>query len=289
MDNLETMIPILQETKRPYFNQRKKTLFILIFSLCLLIGITIMGLLLTDAAMVTDFTEKNLPPSLSHPFGTDWMGRDLLILTFKGLSTSILIGVFASTMSGIIAGVLGSMAAILGKKVDSVITWVIDLVMGIPHIVLLVLISYALGKGFWGVAVGVSLTHWPSLARVIRGEVLQIKEAPYVKVASKLGKKPFEIATKHMIPHVFPQFVVGLILLFPHAILHEAAVTFLGFGLSPEQPAIGVILSGSMAYLSSGMWWQAFFPGVALIFIVVLFDMLGGSLGKLMNPNSAQE
>lgn len=288
MDNI-TAVPILQEAKRPYFNQRKKTIFILTFAVCLLVLITLGGALLTNQAMLTDFAQKNLAPSFSHLFGTDWMGRDMLTLTLKGLSTSILIGLLASFVSGLIAAILGTMAATLGKKVDGAVTWLIDLMMGIPHIVLLVLISYALGKGFWGVTVGVALTHWPSLARVIRGEILQLKEAPYVKVAQKLGKSPFQIAVKHMLPHVFPQFVVGLILLFPHAILHEAAVTFLGFGLSPEQPAIGVILSGSMAYLSSGMWWLAFFPGIALILIVALFDMTGGSLRKLIDPSSAQE
>lgn len=288
MDNSNT-IPLLQQAKRPRFNQRKKTVFIFGFAIVFLILITVVGLFLKDAAMTTDFLQKNLAPSLQHLFGTDWMGRDMLTRTVKGLSTSILIGLLASTVSAFIAAVLGSMAATLGKKVDAVITWLIDLMMGIPHIVLLVLISYALGKGFWGVTVGVAVTHWPSLARVIRGEILQLKEAPYVKVSRQLGQSNFRIAVKHMLPHVFPQFIVGLVLLFPHAILHEAAITFLGFGLSPEQPAIGVILSGSMSYLSTGMWWLAFFPGLALILVVVLFDMAGGSLRKLIDPHSAQE
>ena len=92
-----------------------------------------------------------------------------------------------------------------------------------------------------------------------------------------------------MLPYVLPQFIVGLILLFPHAILHEAAITFLGFGLPPEQPAIGVILSESMGYLSAGMWWLAVFPGLALIACVLLFDGAGSSLRKLVDPHSAQE
>ena len=108
-------------------------------------------------------------------------------------------------------------------------------------------------------------------------------------VARKLGQSPLRIALKHMVPYVLPQFIVGLILLFPHAILHEAAVTFLGFGLPPEQPAIGVILSESMAYLSAGMWWLAVFPGLALIATVLLFDVAGSNLRKLIDPHSSQE
>lgn len=109
--------------------------------------------------------------------------------------------------------------------------------MGVPHIVLLLLISYALGKGEKGVVVGVALTHWPNLARVIRGEILQVREAAYVGIAKQLGKSPWYIARWHIFPQILPQFLVGLVLLFPHAILHEASITFLGFGLPPEKPA----------------------------------------------------
>ena len=92
-----------------------------------------------------------------------------------------------------------------------------------------------------------------------------------------------------MVPYVLPQFVVGLVLLFPHAILHEAAITFLGFGLPPEMPAIGIILSEAMGYLSAGLWWLAVFPGLALVTCVMLFDVVGTSLRKLVDPAYAQE
>ena len=108
-------------------------------------------------------------------------------------------------------------------------------------------------------------------------------------VAKRLGAGPFSIAWRHMVPYVLPQFIVGLILLFPHAILHEAAVTFLGFGLPPEQPAIGIILSESMTYLSAGMWWLAVFPGLALVATVLLFDVAGSNLRRLVDPHSSQE
>lgn len=275
--------------KRKKINQRKKT--IAVFSICcaLLFAIIIGGLICGNIAVTSDLSAKYIAPTFGHLFGTDQLGRDMFARTIKGLSTSILIGLAASVVSAIVAGVLGSASALLGKKVDTVVTWFVDLMMGIPHIVLLVLISYALGKGFWGVTIGVALTHWPSLTRVIRGEILQLKEAQYIKIAAKMGQRPWQIAMKHMIPHVFPQFLVGLVLLFPHAILHEASITFLGFGLTPEQPAIGIILAESMQYLSIGMWWLAFFPGLALLGVVVLFNLAGGCLRKLLDPHSAQE
>ncbi len=268
-------------------NGRERTVLLFGMALLFLALITIAGQIFAKAAMETDFSRKNLSPCWEYLFGTDWMGRDVFVRTLTGLSMSIRIGLLAAGVSALLALALGILSAAMGKAVDSIVTWIIDLVMGIPHILLLILISYACGKGFKGVVIGVSLTHWTSLARLIRGEVLQLKEAAYIKEAKKLGMSPWRIAWKHMVPHLFPQFLVGLILLFPHAILHEASITFLGFGLSPEQPAIGVILSESMQYLAMGKWWLALFPGLLLVLTVVLFDVAGESLRKLLDPGSA--
>ncbi len=288
MDN--TIAPVILQThKRKRFNQRSQTIIYLSFAAIFLLAIAVIGTLVGDLAIKTNFTQKNLLPQMAHPFGTDWLGRDMLSRTLKGLSISIFIGLFASVISAMIAIILGTAAATLGKKVDNIITWLVDLVMGIPHLLLLILISFALGGGTFGIIVAVAISHWPTLTRVIRGEILQLREENYIKIAGKLGQSKIKIAIKHMGPHVFPQFLVGLILLFPHAILHEAAITFLGFGLPPEQPGIGIILSESMKYLSLGMWWLALFPGLALLGTVLLFDLAGGSLRKLIDPHSAQD
>ena len=163
------------------------------------------------------------------------------------------------------------------------------MVMGIPHTVLLILISFACGKGLKGVLIGVAVTHWTGLARIIRSEVLQIRSQQYIEVSKKLGHSSWWITVHHILPHMIPQFVIGLILMFPHAIMHESSLTFLGFGLSPVQPAIGIILSESMKYLSTGMWWLAFFPGLMLVMIVLLFDRLGENVKKIVDPYSAHE
>ncbi len=270
-------------------NQRKMTLIIFVAAGTFLVAVAVGGIFFGGAAQETDFSRKNMMPGFAYLFGTDWLGRDMFVRTIKGLSMSILIGVCAASVSAFVALVLGIAAATLGKKVDAVITWLIDLIMGIPHMLLLILICVALGKGLTGVIVGVALTHWTSLARVIRAEVMQLKESQYIKIAEKLGHSKFKIAVKHMLPHLVPQFLVGLILLFPHAILHESSITFLGFGLSNEQPAIGIILSESMKYLVTGKWWLALFPGAMLVLTVVLFDVAGESLRKIIDPASAQE
>lgn len=253
-----------------------------------LCAVVIAGIMLADAASTTNFDARNLAPSLDHPFGTDWMGRDMLARTLAGLSTSVVVGLVAATVSSVIALALASAAALGGSRVDAVVSWLIDLTMGIPHMVLLILISYALGRGALGVMIGISVTHWPSLARVLRAEILQLREQPYIACSRALGVSPMRIAFTHVVPHVLPQYLVGLVLLFPHAVLHEASITFLGFGLSPEQPAIGVILSEAMGYLTSGAWWLAVFPGLALLAVVLMFDRAGALLRRMMSPEGVQ-
>ena len=291
--------PALRRCRSPYpkgggeemirTNQRLTTLWFLIAAVLILAAVTLSGILLEERAMETDFAQKDLAPSLLFPFGTDWMGRNMLARTLAGLSLSIRIGLLTALVSAGAAIVLGILSASFGGWVDAVISWWIDLVMGIPHILLVILISIACGRGFTGVVVGVALSHWTSLARVIRGEVLQLKSAPYLLVAEKLGVSRWKRVRLHLLPHLLPQFLTGLILLFPHAILHEASVTFLGFGLSSEQPAIGVILSESMRYLTTGKWWLALFPGVSLVLVVLLFALLGERVRRLLDPPSAHE
>lgn len=270
-------------------NRRKRVLFGLIASLVFLTALVVAGSLCTEAAKVSDFSRKNLPPGPDYPFGTDWLGRDMLARTLKGMSLSILIGVVSAIVSAMIALFLGTAAAVFGKKADSIVTWIIDLMMGIPHMLLLLLISVACGKGLKGVVVGVALTHWCSLARLIRAEVIQLLESPYIQIARKLGKSPWYIVRRHILPHLLPQFIVGLVLIFPHAILHESSITFLGFGLSSSQPAIGIIMSEAMKYLVTGKWWLALFPGLVLVLTVVLFYVAGENLRKLVDPASVHE
>lgn len=281
--------PLLSAPANRRVTGRRAVLVGCIVAAVALVAVVIAGILVGPDASRTDFAAKNLAPCLAHPFGTDWMGRDMLLRTLAGLSTSILVGVAAAAASSLIAAALAAVAALGGRRADGVVNWLVDLCMGIPHIVLLILISYALGKGFWGVTIGVALTHWPSLTRVLRAEILQCRESDFVKAAFMLGESRLAVAWRHMVPYVLPQFIVGLVLLFPHAVLHEAAVTFLGFGLPPEMPAIGIILSEAMGYLSAGAWWLAVFPGLALVAVVMAFDAVGSGLRRAVDPMSAQE
>lgn len=270
-------------------NRRKKTVALCITAAAVLAVVYALGILIPEDAVSGNYLSAGQPPSFAHPFGTDALGRDLLLRTLKGLSVSMTVGIAASLISAVIAVLVGIAAASGSKYADAFINWLIDLVMSVPHTILVILISFALGRGLKGLLAGIAATHWCSLARLIRAEVLQLRTRPYVAVSRKLGKSGGWILVHHLLPHLFPQFFTGLILLFPHAVLHEASISFLGFGLPPEQPAIGIILSESMQYLSAGMWWSAVLPGLMLVLIVLLVDRLGDSLRMMTDPFHAQE
>ncbi|MDR3121435.1 MAG: ABC transporter permease [Clostridiales bacterium] len=254
----------------------------------ILLAIYIGGALLPDSALAADFSQKSLPPSMKHLFGTDFLGRDMFVRTVKGLSLSLAVGAVASVISALIALAVGVTAAMGRGIADHAVNWFIDVFMSVPHTVLIILISVAFSRGAFGMLVGLAVTHWVSLARIIRGEVLQIRSMQYITASRRFGKSRLWIARKHILPHMLPQFFVGLILLFPHAIMHESGLTFLGFGLPPEQPAIGIILSESMKYLSGGAFWLALFPGLALVLLVLMIDKLGNTIRSLLEPREAQ-
>lgn len=270
-------------------NRRTLTIIIIAVSVIIIGAVTAAGFIMDEELYAPHFAEKDLPPSVKHLFGTDWMGRDMFARTIKGLSVSIYIGLLASCATSVIALFLGVLAGTFGKYASGIFNWFVDIFMGIPHLILLILISLLLGKGAKGVAIGVIVTHWCSLGRIVQAEVLSLKEAQFVKASEKLGKTKLWIAFHHIMPHVVPQFIVGLILMFPHAIMHESSITFLGFGLPAEQPAIGIILSEAMKHLTTGMWWLAVLPGISLLLIVVLFEAIGTHLRMLLDPYSAQE
>ena len=153
-------------------NRRTKVVLYTCLIALVVAGAFIAGAAIPDSAVAADFTSTRQPPSWSHPFGTDALGRDLLARTLKGLSISLTVGTVASLISAVVAVLVGIAAAVGSPRVDAAVNWCIDLVMGVPHTVLIILISFALGRGLWGLLVGIAATHWTSLARLIRGEVM---------------------------------------------------------------------------------------------------------------------
>lgn len=283
----EKIDQVRQSLPSAHGNIRKRTIVSLVVTGALLAAMLLIGMSIKPEHIPLQLLNKNEAPSMAHLFGMDWLGRDMLLRTFKGLTLSFGVGMLAAISSTVIALAL-SMLSLWNRTTDRIVTWLIDLFLSVPHLVTLLLIAFVLGGGFKGVVIGLAFTHWPSLTRLLRAEVMQIKTTEYVSVSRKLGKSRLWMAWHHYLPHVLPQLLVGFVLLFPHAILHEASITFLGFGLSPETPAIGIILSESIAYLATGAWWLAFFPGLTLLVMVGLFDLAGRNIRRLLDPFEGQ-
>ena len=266
---------------------RARTIAALCIFIALFMAVLLIGSRIGEEDLLTDLEHIFLTPSARHPFGTDWVGRDMQLRTLKGMSISMQVGLISTALSVIIALALGILAPIFGGAVDYLVSWLIDFVLSVPHTILIILISIACGDGLRGIITGIVCTHWTSLTRVIRAEVLQLKNAEYIQISEKLGKSRWYIAVHHIFPAVIPQLAVGAVLLFPHAILHEASITFLGFGLPAHEPAIGVILAESMKYLTAGKWWLALFPGISLILLTLMVEAIGKNLEKLISPHAA--
>jgi peptide/nickel transport system permease protein len=237
--------------------------------------------LLTDSVQRMQFDARLAPPSLEHWLGTDALGRELWARTLAGLALSFWVGCLAALLSTLIALSLAALAT-LSARLDALVSLLIDTLLSVPHLILLMLIAFALGGGTQAVIIAVALTHWPSLARVLRAELWQLRQAPYVRISRALGKSRWFVLHGHLLPHLLPHCLVGALLLFPHAILHEAALTFLGFGLSPSQPAIGVLLAEAMRYLNGGYWWLGVFPGLGLLLMVLMFERLSSQLRRAL-------
>lgn len=242
---------------------------------------------LGSAGMTADFSARQLPPSAAHLFGTDHMGRDLFARSLHGLALSLQIGLTAALLSGAISLAVAASSA-LGPRADAVARFVTDAMLSMPHLLLLLLLSFTLGGGTSAVVMAIALSHWPRLARLLRAELLEVNSSPYVETAWALGRSRQHILFTHILPHLWPQFLAGVLLMFPHAILHEAGLTFLGFGLEPSTPAIGVMLSDAMRHVSAGRWWLALCPGAMLLALVLAFEALGTAVQRLLSPQEEQ-
>ena len=212
---------------------------------------------------------KLQPPSLSYWFGTDWLGRDQFSRTLVALGNSLKIGGSAALLSACLALILATIASC-----HATLAWLVDLlidtIMSLPHLLLLILLSLAVGGSGQGVIFAITLSHWPKLTRLLRSEMHNLAQQPYILLAKNFTKPYWQLLLQHMLPHILPQWLTGLLLLIPHAIMHAAALTFLGFGLDPNQSSMGILLSEASPYLLIGSWWLALFPGLVLVITLLL-------------------
>jgi peptide/nickel transport system permease protein len=210
--------------------------------------------------------------------GTDKYGRDLLSRMLIGIRISLAIGFVAVFISLLIGISLGAVAGYFGGKVDAAIMWVINVTWSIPTLLLVIAITLALGKGFWQVFIAVGLTMWVEVARVVRGQVMSVKEMQFVTAARALGFTNWRIITKHILPNAMAPVIIISAANFAGAILIESGLSFLGIGAQPPMPSWGGIIKDHYTYIILGKPYLAIIPGLAIMSLVTAFMLIGNAL-----------
>ncbi len=218
--------------------------------------------------------------------GTDKYGRDLLSRMLIGIRVSLAIGFVAVFISLVIGIFFGALAGYFGGKIDAAIMWLINVTWSIPTLLLVIAITLALGKGFWQVFIAVGLTMWVEVARVVRGQVLSVKERQYVTAAKALGYNHWRIITKHILPNSLAPVIIISAANFAGAILIESGLSFLGIGAQPPMPSWGGIIKDHYAYIILGKPYLAIIPGLAIMSLVTAFMLMGNALRDVLDVKS---
>ena len=236
-----------------------------------------------DAARDRNLRERLNPPSLQHPFGTDELGRDLLVRVWHGGRISLRVGLIAVAVAVVVGTLLGLLAGYVGGWVDTGVVWLIDILLAFPGILLAIAIVATLGPSLTNALIAISITQIPIYTRLIRSVVLSVRESEYVTSARALGSNPFRIVFLHVLPNSLSPLIVQLTLSIGVAILDVAALGFLGLGAQPPNPEWGLMIrDGFSQFLRAP--WMSIFPGFAIFFSVVGFNLLGDAVRDVLDP-----
>jgi peptide/nickel transport system permease protein len=228
------------------------------------------------------------PPTITVTYylGTDNFGRDILSRLLIGVRVSLGVGLIAVLISLTIGIILGALAGYFRGRVDDVIMWFINVVWSIPTLLLVFAITLALGKGFWQVFIAVGLTMWVNVARLVRGQVLAVRELEYIEATKALGYSHIRTIVKHIIPNILGPVMVIAAGNFASAIVIEAGLSFLGVGVQPPQPSWGLMIKENYNFIITHNPALALAPGIAIMLLVLSFNLLGNGLRDALSVRS---
>ncbi|MFD7694125.1 ABC transporter permease [Streptomyces sp. NPDC059805] len=279
---------------RSYGSDRRSTRTVRVRVSAALVAVIVLAVLLVPPLVqldqqAVDLQAKLLPPSWAHPFGTDDLGRDLLLRCVYGLRVSLVVGVAAALAATVIGTAVGAAAGALGGWADRGLMRLVDTLSSVPHLLLGIFIVAMFRPGVWPVVVSVALTHWLSTARIVRAEVLSLRARPYIDAAVSGGASRWRVAIRHLLPGVLPQAALAAVLMVPHAMWHESALSFLGLGLPTHLASLGNLIQGARGSLLAGQWWPTLFPGLLIIVPTLAIAGLAGAWRERINPRRRSE
>lgn len=221
--------------------------------------------------------------SMEHILGTDNLGRDILSRIIYGTQVSLLVGITSVVIAGIIGAIMGLISGYYGGFIDTVVMRLVDAFLAIPGILITLVILSIVGPGLWTLIIVLGVTNWVGYARIVRSEVLSVKEREYVKAAQSIGVRDAKIMMKHLLPNVASSFIVVSTLSVASTIIAEASLSFLGMGIQPPTVSWGIMLNSGKDYLAES-WWVATFPGLAITFTTLGIIFLGDWLRDVLDP-----
>ncbi|MFJ7936694.1 ABC transporter permease [Sporosarcina sp. NPDC096371] len=234
--------------------------------------------------MATSLAQKLLPPlSEGHILGTDQLGRDMLSRIISGTKVSLIIGTVTVVFAGLIGTIIGIISGYFRGWVDVVIMRIVDVSLSVPFILLVLVISTVLGAGLKNIIISLVIAGWVAYARIVRSEVLALREKEFVVASIATGVPRWEIIFKHIVPNLYTPIIVLSSLQAANYIIAEAGVSFLGFGVQPPQPAWGNMLSEGRDFIFSA-WWLITFPGIAILLTALGINLLGDWLRDVLDP-----
>ncbi|WP_053365705.1 ABC transporter permease [Bacillus sp. FJAT-27245] len=292
---------IVDPIQRPSLSVWKETAINIMKNKLAVLGMSILVVILFFAifgpkmvpysASGQDLTNGNMAPG-KHWFGTDDLGRDMWARTWYGARVSLTIGFVAALIDLVLGVTIGGIAGYMagrskkGDRVDNIIMRVIEVLYGIPYLLIVILLMVIMEPGVISIIIALTVTGWVSMARITRGQILQLKSQEYVMAAEKLGTSHAKIILRHLLPNALGIIIVNLTFTIPQAIFAESFLSFLGLGVQAPFASWGTMANDALGVILSGQWWRLFFPGFMISLTMFAFNAFGDGLQDALDPRN---
>jgi oligopeptide transport system permease protein len=256
---------------------------VIALTLACCLGPTLLKLVCGYDYEIQDLAYGAQPPSFSHPFGTDFLGRDLLTRVLCGGQISLAVGLLAALVAASIGTVYGAISGYAGGRVDNLMMRLVDIIYALPYMFLVIILVTIFGKSLALLFVALGLVGWLMTARIVRGQVLSLKEREFVQAARAVGATGASIIARHLIPNTLGPIIVYFTLTVPSMILQEAFLSFLGLGVQAPRPSLGSLINDGATHMTV-FWWELVFPGTLMALLLFSLNFLGDGLRDALDP-----